>query len=51
MISMGKSYLVFGRVDSLKEINQQIENISAAELMEAANDILDEKRLSTIIYK
>ena len=51
MISMGKSYLVFGRVDSLKEINRQIENISATELLEAANDILDNKRLSTIVYK
>jgi predicted Zn-dependent peptidase len=51
MISMGKSYLVFGKVDSLQEINRQIENISALELMEVANDILDAKKLSTIVYK
>jgi len=51
MISMGKSYLVFGKVESLEEINYQINNISSLELMEAANDIFDSKKLSTIVYK
>jgi predicted Zn-dependent peptidase len=51
MISMGKSYLIFGKVESLEEINHQIENISSLELMEAANEVFDHNKLSTIIYK
>jgi predicted Zn-dependent peptidase len=51
MISMGKSYLVFGKVESLIEINRQIESITATELMNVANDILDQKKLSTIVYR
>ncbi len=51
MISMGKSYLVYGKVDSLEEICNQIEKISALELLDVANEIFDRNRLSVIIYK
>jgi predicted Zn-dependent peptidase len=51
MMSIGKSYLVFGKVDTLEEINRQIEAISARDLILVANEILDKNRLSTIIFK
>jgi predicted Zn-dependent peptidase len=51
MISIGKSFLVFGKVDSLEEINRKIEAISADELLETANEILDADKLSMIIFK
>jgi predicted Zn-dependent peptidase len=51
MISIGKSFLVFGKVDSLEEINRKIEAISADELLETANEILDAEKLSMIIFK
>jgi predicted Zn-dependent peptidase len=51
MLNMGKSFLVFGKVDSLEEIYQQIHEISAQQLLEVANAIFDEKQLSRIIYK
>jgi len=51
MISMGKSYMVFGKFDSLEEINNQVESITADQILNVANEILDKNRLSTIIYK
>jgi predicted Zn-dependent peptidase len=51
MMSIGKSYLVFGKVDSLEEINRQIEAINAQDLMLIAKEILNSNNLTTIIYK
>ena len=50
MLSMGKSMLLYDRVDSLEEIRKKIEDISAGDLLEIANEILDKKRLSIIQY-
>jgi predicted Zn-dependent peptidase len=51
MLSMGKSFLVYKKVDTIEEINKKIENITAIQLMEAANDIFDKKSLSTLLFK
>lgn len=51
MLSIGKSYLVYDKVDSLPEINQKIETISAKEIREIANDVMDRDRLSLLIFK
>jgi predicted Zn-dependent peptidase len=51
MLTIGKSYMIFDKVDTLKEINRQIEAITAAKLLDIANEILDPKQLSMIIYK
>jgi predicted Zn-dependent peptidase len=51
MLSMGKSLLIYDRVDPLKEIYRKIDLISSDILSEIANDIFDEKKLSTLIYK
>jgi predicted Zn-dependent peptidase len=50
MLSMAKSMLVFNRVDSLEEISRKIDAITADEILEVANEILDEGRLSYLIY-
>jgi predicted Zn-dependent peptidase len=50
MLTMGKSYMVFNKVDTLEEINQQIEAISTNNLLEVANDVLDTKKLSMLVY-
>ncbi len=50
MLSMGKSLMIFDRVDTLEEIGRRIEALTAAELMEVANDILDQDKLSYLIY-
>jgi predicted Zn-dependent peptidase len=50
MIANGKSYLMLKRVDSLDEIREKIEAITAEELMDTAREVLDPKKLSTLTY-
>lgn len=51
MLAIGKSYLLYNRVDPLSEVFRKIEAITTDDLLEVANEILDEKRLSTLVYK
>ncbi|MBW6498059.1 MAG: insulinase family protein [Bacteroidales bacterium] len=51
MLSMGKSILLYDKVDSIEEINQKIEAVSAAELLEAANEVFDPGHLSMLTFK
>lgn len=50
MMSIGKSHLAYEHIDSLKEINAKIEAITAMQLIDTANEILDPKNLSTLIF-
>jgi predicted Zn-dependent peptidase len=50
MLSMAKSMLVFNRVDSLEEIRQKVDAITAKEILEVANEIFEESKLSYLIY-
>jgi predicted Zn-dependent peptidase len=50
MLSMAKSYLVYNRIDGLKEIEKKIQAISPEELIEIANEILEERQLSSLTY-
>jgi len=51
MLSLGKSLLVFNKIDSIEEICRKIDSVTASELLETANDIFDPAKLSTLIYK
>lgn len=51
MLSLGKSLLVFNKIDSIEETCRKIDNISSAEIMRIANDVFDKSKLSTLIYK
>ncbi len=51
MLSMGKSLLVYDKVDSLQEMYSKIEEITASELLQIANEVLDKDRLSILTYK
>lgn len=50
MLSNGKSYLVFNKVDSLEEIKEKIDNISATDLVDIASEIFSTNQLSTLVY-
>ncbi len=50
MISLANGLLDRGTVPSLEEIIKKIQNISASDWMAAANEVFDEKRLSTLTY-
>jgi predicted Zn-dependent peptidase len=51
MLSLGKSLLVFDKIDSIEEICKKIDSITASELLETANDIFEPAKISTLIYK
>ncbi|PKQ60832.1 peptidase M16 [Labilibaculum filiforme] len=51
MLSIGKSFLLYNRIDSLEELYQKVESITAEELLEVANEILNKDLLSTLMYK
>ncbi len=50
MQAMGKSYLIYEKVDSLEEMNSYINEVDAALLQEVANEIFDEKQFSWLLY-
>ncbi|MDM8160790.1 pitrilysin family protein [Labilibaculum sp. K2S] len=51
MLSIGKSFLLYNRIDSLEELYQKVESITADELLEVANEILNKDLLTTLMYK
>ena len=51
MLGLGKNLLVFNRIDSFEELCHQIDNVSSADLLNIANEILEPSMLSTLIYK
>ncbi len=51
MLSIGKSFLFFNRVDSLDTIFKKIEQIESSDIMEIANEIFDEPQNSILIYQ
>jgi len=51
MLSLGKSLLVFDRIESMEDTCKKIDEITSSELLDAANEIFDPGKLSTLIYK
>lgn len=51
MLSIGKSFLVFNKVDSIFEINQKIEKLTAGEILAISNEIFDTSRFTQLIYQ
>jgi predicted Zn-dependent peptidase len=51
MLSLGKSMLVFDRIDPLEDICKKIDGITSLHLLEIANEVFEPSHLSTIIYK
>ncbi len=50
MLTIGKSYLLYNKVDPLRVIFDKIESITAEDLLEVANVVLDERSLSRLVY-
>jgi len=51
ILSMGKSMLTYNRIDSLEDICNKVDSVTAVELLAIANEVFNEMRLSTLIYK
>jgi predicted Zn-dependent peptidase len=51
MLSIGKSIILYDRVDTLESIYKKIAHVSANDLLEVANEIFEPSTMSTLIYK
>jgi predicted Zn-dependent peptidase len=51
MLTIGKSYLLFNKVDTVQTIFRKIEAITPLDLIDVANEILDESQMSRLVYK
>jgi predicted Zn-dependent peptidase len=51
MLSLGKSFLVFNKMEDLDLIYQKINAITPSKIMDIANETLDFENLSVLIYK
>ena len=50
-LGLGKAFLHYNRYEALPEIFRKIENITAEQIIDAANDILNPQRLFRLIYE
>lgn len=50
MMGLGTSYLFYDRVDTLAEVFERINSVTAEGVLEVANEILDESKFSSITY-
>jgi len=51
MLSIGKSLLVFGKVEPAEAIYRKIEAISATQVMEVANEVFAPDQMSVLIFR
>jgi predicted Zn-dependent peptidase len=50
MLSMGKSLMIFNKIESLEEIGRRVEALTSADLLEVANEVLEPDKLTYLIY-
>lgn len=50
MLSLGKSYLYFDKIDTNEQIFKTIDTITAEEIIDIANEMFDTNQLTTLIY-
>ena len=51
MLTTGKSFLVFDRIDSLETIRRQLDEITALQLRDSAKEVLDPGNLNQLIFE
>ena len=51
MLAMGKSFLLFNKIDDLDKIKAKIEAISIEDIQQVANEILNFDKMSMLVYQ
>ncbi len=49
-LSVARSHLQFNRIDTMQDVVRKIENITAGQLLETANEVFDRDKLSLLIF-
>jgi predicted Zn-dependent peptidase len=50
MLGFAKTFLLFNRVDTFEEICAKIDSLTREDLMDTAQEIFDENRLSSLLF-
>jgi predicted Zn-dependent peptidase len=50
MFNLGKSLMLFDRIDSLEDVFKSVEKLTSSELLAIANEIFDERKMSSLTY-
>jgi predicted Zn-dependent peptidase len=48
---IAKSFLLFDRLDALPDLYKKVEKITSSQLLDIANEMFDEKKLSRLVYR
>jgi len=51
MLSMGKSLMIFNKVEPVEEIQRKLDAITSGQLIEIANEVLDDKKMTYLLYQ
>jgi predicted Zn-dependent peptidase len=51
MLSLGKSLVIFNKIDSIEDLCEKIDAVTASELLDTANEVFEPSKMSTLIYK
>lgn len=51
MLAIGKSFMLFNKIDGFKKMSREVEAITASDILEVANEILQEDQLTTLIFE
>lgn len=51
MLAMGKSFMIFNKVDDLEKIKEKIEAVTVDDIQEIANEVLDINKMSMLVYQ
>ncbi len=51
LLGMGKSFLLFNKVDNLQRIKDKIEAVTVDDIQKVANEILDFDKMSMLVYQ
>jgi predicted Zn-dependent peptidase len=50
MLTLGKSFLVYNKMEGLDSVSKQMNDITSSKLLEIANEILDPDKLSMLTF-
>jgi predicted Zn-dependent peptidase len=48
---IAKSYLLFNKIDTLTHLYKQVEKVTSTQLLDIANEMFNEKKLSRLVYR
>ncbi len=51
LLNLGKSFLLFNKVDSIETVTNRLEKITSSDILKVANEIFKDDKFSTLIYK